>query len=299
MGKRILIALFCPTFLISGSVLPVAHAEKIIAVISRSLGPYQEALKGYEQESKLTVQEVNLDGDVSKGSQVTEMLSAEKADGVLAVGTEALAVLKMIPVSTPAFYTMVLEPLELPGRKTSGVLMQISVNDQMLNISKLLPAVKKVGVIYNPNSSKKSVNQAREVAGNYGLTLSPIAVENASEVSGALTNLTRDKVDAIWSVVDSTVAQPAVIGQIIQHAGSQKIPFIGLSVFHVKAGALAAFSVDFADIGTQTASLTKKVLAGGANKVETPRRIVIYVNAEVQKQLGLDLSKAPNVQMVN
>jgi putative ABC transport system substrate-binding protein len=283
--------------LMFGLSFPAGAEKNVLVLLSRTLAPYQEALKGFEQDGRFPTRVVNLEGDPAKVGLVQDALDSGKAEALLVVGTDAVHAIKNSAPGLPLVFTMVLEPVDLPGKKIGGVVMQVQSADQFSRIAKMLPAVKRIGVLYNPGSSKKAIGQAREDVGRFGMTLIPIAVENPSEVPSALGNLTKDKVDAIWSVVDNIVAQPAVIGQTIAHAQAQKLPFIGLSAFHVKAGALLAFSADFHDIGKQTAELTAKVISGaGVGKVEFPRKIMVYANEGVQKQLGLNLSSAEDVQ---
>jgi putative ABC transport system substrate-binding protein len=284
----------------AGSLFPAATAGNVVVVLSRSLGPYEEAFKSFQQDARFTCQLVNLEGDMSRTGEIANAVASGKPEAVLAFGTEAVNSLKANPSSIPMVYSMVLEPMEIPGKKTAGVVMQIPISEQFERFVKMLPGAKRLGVVYNPKFSKKIISQARDAAGQYGLVLLPIAVENEGEVQGALSNLTHEKVDVLWSVVDNTVAQPAVISQIIEHARAQKLPFIGLSMYHVKAGALMAFAVDYADIGRQTAELTAKAISGqSSGKMETPKRIIIYVNESVQKQLKLDLSNFSDVQVVH
>ncbi|NTV51857.1 MAG: hypothetical protein HGA76_02415 [Candidatus Firestonebacteria bacterium] len=285
-----------------GCFLPATMAaeSKVVAVLSRALAPYETALKNFQQDGRFAVQVVNLEGDMSKIGEIQAALAAEKPVAVLALGTEAVNAIKNSPPPGSALiFSMILDPMEIPGRKVSGVVMQIPTGEQFARLAKMLPGAKRVGVVYNPKFSKKSILQARDVVGQYGMSLMPIAVENFDEIPGALSNLTNDKVDVLWSVVDNLVAQPSAISQIIEHAHNEKVPFIGLSMYHVKAGALAAFAVDYSDLGKQTAELTAKVVAGEAsNRIETPRKIVAYVNDTVQKQLGLNLSDFPDVQIL-
>jgi putative ABC transport system substrate-binding protein len=277
-----------------------ASAGKVVVVLSRTLGPYEEALKSFQQDGRFTVKVVNLEGDMAKAGEIQDAVAAEKPEAVLAFGTEAVNGIKLNPPSVPLVYSMILEPAEIPGKKIAGVVMQIPTAEQFERLSKMIPGAKRIGVLYNPKFSKKIITQARDVVGQHGLALMPIAVENPGEIQGALSNLTKDKVDVLWSVVDNMVAQPAVIGQIIEHARAQKLPFIGLSVYHVKAGALAAFTVDYSDIGRQTADLTAKVTAGESlNRTESPRRVIVFVNDAVQKSLSLDLSNFSDVQLVH
>ncbi len=276
-----------------------SQGGEVVVVVSRTLAPYQEALKGFEHDGRFNAVVINLEGDATKTAPILEAVQNVRPEAVLAFGTDAVNAVKNISLSLPIVYAMVLEPVDFQGKKVSGIVIQIPPTEQFSRISKMLPGVKRVGVLYNPNFSKKAIAQARETIGQFNMMLIPIAIENPSEISGALSNLTKDKVDAIWSVVDNMVAQPMMVGKTIEHSQNQKIPFIGLSVFHVKAGALSAFSVDYSDVGRQASELVAKVITDGVSgKVETPKKIVVFVNEVTQRQLNVELSKVTDVQFV-
>jgi putative tryptophan/tyrosine transport system substrate-binding protein len=274
-----------------------AESTKVTAVLSRALAPYQEVIKGYGQDGTWDLVQVNLEGDVSQGRKIEQSISENKSQVVLALGTEALTALKNNWPTVPVVYSMVLEPYSSSDRRVAGVAIQIPQSEQMARLIKILPGVKKVGVIYNAAYSMKVIAQARDTAAVYDLNLIAIAVEKAEEVPAALASLSGAGVGVLWSVIDPTLMQPGVVTQIIHYALDHKLPFIGLTPFHVKAGALATFSIDYADIGAQAAELARKLLANQPAPNEMPRKIVIYVNPQTQKALGLDiLSKLPEAR---
>jgi putative ABC transport system substrate-binding protein len=284
---------------LAGSAAP-ALATKVAVIFSRSMPPYQEALRGFEQSGFTDTAVLNLEGSAANVPVVLKDVAEARPDGVLIFGAEAFNALKAGLPNVPVVYALVLEPLEGPNR-TAGVLMQIPVEDQIDRIRRLLPGVRKVGVVYNPAYSLKTINQARQLVDAAQMTLVPIAVESVGEIPSALNKMAESGIDVLWSVVDKTVAQPVAVEQMIKFSLERKVPFIGLSVFHVKAGALAALSVDYADLGQQTGLLAKRVLDGtvSSGKVETPRKVIIYVNGETQRRLGLkNLVQLPEIQMV-
>jgi putative tryptophan/tyrosine transport system substrate-binding protein len=282
------------------SALPAAGA-KVTAIVSRALGPYQEAMAGFGQSGAFQVLEINLEGDAQKGQRVLGELSPATCDLLVPCGTEALVLLKDRWPNVPVVYTMVLEPPAFAGGRSSGVLMQIPLNEQIARLPKLFPGAKKIGVIYNPFYTKKTITQARDLVSGYGLTLIAIAIEKPEEVGMALTNLKGAEVDVVWSVIDPTMSQPAVMAEVIQYTLAHKLPFVAMASYQVKAGALACFGVDYRDIGLQTAELAKWTLSASdrGGRVETPRKVIVYVNGQTQRTLGLDaLSRLPEVQLV-
>jgi putative ABC transport system substrate-binding protein len=267
---------------LAGSLISLpALAQNILVIMNTAIAPYQQVLQALRKAGPFEIQVLDL-------KDVGQAVYSGKT-GVVVFGTEAMSALKNMPSSLPVVYTMALEPCSLPGRRVSGVIMQISVEDEIARIPKILPKAKKVGVLYNPAYSSKTVSRARETVGDYGLSLEPIAVESQNDIGDALTKLGKLRIDVLLLLVDKTALQPAAIEQMIRFSGENQVPFIGLTIFHVKAGALAAFAIDYEDIGIQTAQLTKEMLAEPAldGKVEKPRKIITFINSDTQKRLNL------------
>jgi putative ABC transport system substrate-binding protein len=273
---------------------------KVVVLVSRSAEPYLVATRGFQGAVGLEPDLFNMEGNLEKAKAYLDTLTPGAVRLLVSVGTEAGQAERALDPAIPVVYTMVMEPLEMPRRQATGVVIKLSIEDQFQRVQKLFPGRKRIGVIYNPQYSSRDIEQARKLAPQYDLALMPLAVEKAEEVPEALPKLSRGSVDLIWMVPDKTVAAPAAVQAMVAHALREGIPLIGLSMYHVKSGALAAFSVDFGDLGAQTAKLALRVLAGGSTPpVETPRRVIIYVNPKVQKQLGLeDLSVFPEVSFV-
>jgi putative ABC transport system substrate-binding protein len=65
---------------------------------------------------------------------------------------------------------------------------------------------------------------------------------------------------------------------------------IGLSVAHVRAGTLAAASVDYADVGRQTGEMAGRLLRGAAPAdlpIGAPRRVSLALNLHTAEHLGI------------
>lgn len=273
---------------------------KVLVVVSRSADPYLLAARGFQSEFGQTPDVYNMEGDAEKAGKVLGRLSPDSVRLVVAIGTEAGQAVRALDPAIPVVYTMVMEPLELSRPQVTGVVIKLSIEEQFRRLQKLFPRRKRVGVIYDPRFSSRDIEAARKLASAHDLILMPLAVAKAEEVPEALPKLARGNVDLIWMLPDRTVATPAAVQALIAHAQREGVPLIGLSMFHVRSGALGALAVDFGDLGGQTARLAKRVLAGGTLPAwETPRRVVIYINPKVQKQLGLeDLSVFPEVSFV-
>jgi len=93
-------------------------------------------------------------------------------------------------------------------------------------------------------------------------------------------------------VADSTVFSPQGLKQILLATLRNRIPFIGLSPSFVKAGALAAFSVDYQDVGRQSAEQALRILGGEEPThvpMTSPRSISLSLNMNTARQIQVDI----------
>lgn len=277
-----------------------AAQKNVLVLLSRSVPSYNAALEGFKTRAPFKVELLNLEKSPGVVADLPARTAAGEFDAVVAIGTEAALTAGKLNLSVPVVYTMVLQPLKFPASNFSGVLVKIGVAEQLARIHKLLPGRSRIGVIYNPDYSGEDINLARKVAGNYNLTVYAVPVVSKNDIDAALGKMTADMVDALWMVVDEMTADPAVFAKLSQQCNQQKMPLIGLSAGHVKAGALAAFCADFSDVGAQTAEYVQTQLESGLKSpVATPRKVIVYFNEPLHQQLKIgDVSEFPDAQII-
>jgi ABC-type uncharacterized transport system substrate-binding protein len=293
--RRGLIGVLLLTLLSSG----VAKAEnaKVIVIVSRSAGPYSEALSGLQTSLDQSIEVFNMKGDLRKGEQLLRNCTGQKEHVVVTIGTEAMLATKTLMCNIPLVYTMILKPLSTDRPKTTSVLIKLSITQQLEKIQSLFPEAKRIGVLYNPEISSQQIQAAGIAMGDFGFQLFANAVHSRNDIPGALTSMTKNNVDVLWLVIDKTIVNPMALKIIIQHSWDQKLPLVGLSQNHVKGGALLALAADYRDIGKQTATCVTTYLAGNVCEKEiAPRKIIVYVNSRTLKHMGQQtLSKVPDM----
>jgi putative ABC transport system substrate-binding protein len=177
------------------------------------------------------------------------------------------------------------------GNNLTGASLDIPIRAQFEALRSVLPSVRKVGVLYNPQETESVVQQARETAREMGLELVAVAVDSEEKVPEALGALGKS-VDALWSVADSTIFSSGSMQFILLHTLRNKIPFMGLSPSFVKAGALLALDADYQEVGAQCGALAVKILAGEAPTalpVATPQKATLHVNLKTAEVIGLKI----------
>ncbi|MCK5243518.1 hypothetical protein KAR34_13805 [bacterium] len=283
------------------SIHSATWAEKITVVLGRSLVPYEQAWDGFVEASAMEVQKLNMRGDAVKGRQIMQNISSDATSLVVTIGSEATMMAVKYLTSVPMIYSMVLKQPPPKKNVVSGLLIQVNMKKQLEVIKQLFPENKRIGVIYNLHYSGAAINQARRIVKELGMNLTPIAIQNQADITEVLQKLTKDEISVLWSVVDRTVGKPKAIQILIKHSLREKIPFMALSQYHVKAGAFAALSVDYRDMGMQTAELAQKAMRPGKRPpVEYPRKLILYVNSETQNKIGIiKIPRLPGVQMIS
>jgi putative ABC transport system substrate-binding protein len=267
---------------------------KVAVLLSNGSEPFMEALRGFQQTASFEFQTINLESNAS----AVLGLNAQNTRCVVAFGPQAVSQGNAL-ADLPLVYSLVLNPVPAGKRRVAGVVIRVGVEEQFSRMQKIFPECKRIGVIYNPQFSDETIREARRVGEKHGLTLVAIAVSKEDEIPNALAKYTKDSVDILWMVLDQTLVNPSVVKQFIVRSLETNLPLVGLSVYHVKAGALMAFSPDYVDVGSQTAECAQKLVDGGTISHESPRVVIVYVNAKIQKQMGLkDLSAFSEVKMI-
>lgn len=282
MSKRFLTLLL----ILLGMAFPqIGRAAKIAVLVSQNMPAYAEVIDGLNKVLDAELVYSNMSGNLAAGKSF--LTSNSGSDLVITLGPEALSCAQQVLKEKPLVYSMVFKPGQYSG-PVRGVLLQVDVATQLQKIRELLPGKVKIGLVYDPRYSLASVNQAKQVAGNLGLELLALPVQTPGEVGGLLEKLKQEGMQVLWSVVDRTTMSSAVISEEIKFALAAKIPFIGLSEYHVEAGAFAAFSVDFTSIGKQTARAANELLKNAVSAPpENPADVMVYVNTNTKNALGI------------
>jgi len=155
MRNTLLISFIC-LILGFGSV----HASQDIFVV-QSLGvkPYDDALEGFKNACNGTIKKRIL--SEREGPDILEGIRQSRPDVILAIGLKALLLVKGIR-DTPVIYLMVSNPhYILSGEKNiTGVSMNVSPEVQLAFYTKLMPDMKDIGLLSDPDETGYFVKRA-------------------------------------------------------------------------------------------------------------------------------------------
>lgn len=279
-----------------------AAAARVAVVKSSGIPPFEQAAAAFTAALRADALQpeiltFDLKGEREAAVSVMEQLRDRPPALIVSIGSLATAAMLAQPSTIPVVFSMVLYPresgfLDRPDREVTGASLDVPLADQFRYLKRLVPLATRVGVLYHPEETGSVVEAARGAATALGMRLVAAEVANSAEVLPSLERML-PSIDVLWTVADSHVLTAHTAAPLLLAALAGGVPTIGLSPAHVRSGALAALSCDYADVGRQTAEVVLRVLRGeraGAIPPTTPRSVSLSLNLRTAAHLGLDVA---------
>lgn len=244
---------------------PPVQAHEVAILKSANIAPYNQAISGFKSSmpNDTVFVEYDLKGDAEAGRKFAGKIRASGADLVLAVGSKATIAARLELFDIPIIYSMVLHPAkyDLKAPNIAGVSSIIPIGQQLTLLRTVLPNLKRIGYLYDPDKtppfSSEATNQARQL----GIIFIDRQVRTEEQVPTALRELLPE-VDALWLTSDSTVLTEESFSFLLSAAFERHVPVIGFDPEFVRKGALISFWIDSGDVGRGAAQLAQSILAG-------------------------------------
>ncbi len=274
---------------------PPQRELQVVVVVSQDAPPYRAALSSFQrtlgaENTPVEVRVVQLNGDSARAPRL--MGASSRPDLILTLGTLATRESLRRYRGVPVVAGMILSPEELEGApNATGVFLQFPVETELEWLARLVPSIRRVGIIYHSDESKARVALAERLAPGVNLNIQAYRIDGPQELPDALENLA-DRADALWGVTDPMVFNPETAKSLLVFSFRHQIPLIGHSTPWVKAGALYALDRDYTDIGVQCAEMAEKILAGqspGSLPPVPPRKVRYTLNRKTAEQMKLVL----------
>lgn len=274
-----------------------ADARDIVALLDKHVTEYGEALAGFRQVSRATIQVLRCRENGSlkdERAQISRIRALHPAQ-VLVIGEEPLRALAGRIKDIPVIFCMVANPAPIiaGAQNIAGVSTNIPPERLMALAARFGKHIRRIGVVYNPDESGYLIAAARKALARRHRVLEAKPVHSPLEAMAAIRKL-MPKVDAYWFATDSTVRSADVIRYVFAMARRYRKPMIGASDKLVRTGSLFAYSPDNSLMGRQAATLSNRVLDGrpvASLAVEMPRALVLSVNQASFRLHGIPLSE--------
>lgn len=255
--------------------------------------------KGFKDGTNIKIDFQNAQGDMPTAQTIAKNFASDKKDLILAIATPSAQAAYNATKDIPILITAVTDPQasglvkswDKPQTNVTGTSDATPVEKQFELLKKLLPAAKKVGIIYNTSeaNSQIQVNKAKSIAKNYGLEIVESGITSTNDIPQTLGILLK-KVDVLYTPTDNMIASSISI--IISKCMQDKIPLISGEDSPVKQGALATEGIDYYKLGYETGLMAVDVLNGKKPSdmaIQTLKDTKLIINKDTAQKLGISI----------
>lgn len=263
------------------------------------------ATKGFEDKlTELLGDQVSFDYQNAQGEQTNCTTIATKfvsndVDLIMANATTALQAAAAATADIPIVGTSVtdyktagvIDSNEEPGRNVTGVSDLAPIDQQIQLLTKLIPDVKKVGVVYcsaEPNSVYQAQLAEAELD-KEGVAWAEFTAADSNEIQSVVTKAVSE-CDALYIPTDNTMANNTeIIKNIAVPAG---VPVIAGEEGICSGCGLATLSISYYDLGVKAAEMAYEILVNGADPAQMP---IGYVSDGITEKYNADIAEALDI----
>ncbi len=258
-------------------------------------------------QSNLTVVEYNAEGNMQQANIIAHKLASDPSvKGILAIGTLAAQTVARAVKDRPVVISAVSDPKVLPSGSNNvcGLTDAIQPAFQIDTISKLMPHIKQIALLYSPSeaNSASMVEGLSHAIDSRALTKKIIGVLDAQQIMMASLDACQNA-DAVLIPLDNQLV--AAMPSVIKATKALPCPIITSNESPIHQGATMAFGVDYKKSGVHAASLMNELINGEKTPAQigiiAPDSIELFLNDRVikEKQIALDENSAADANHVN
>ena len=239
------------------------YSDEIYILKTRSVPNVSKVVEGFIKncDTPTTIQVMDMRGDERRAMSLLKKIKRDQdKEGekykILTLGAPATKLTKRLLKDNTVVYAMVYNPLQRLGLKEnlSGVSLDISYETQLSHLLKVIPGIKKVGVLYNDAQVGNLVESLEISVASLGLQLERELVTSPKEVPSGLRRLLT-RVDSLVLLPDTTVLNRSSLPYIVTTTLSNRIPTVAYTEVLVKSGVLMAAVPGYEEMGHQAASI--------------------------------------------
>lgn len=255
--------------------------------------------EGYVDGKNLKLDYENAQGDQSNLQTISTNLLSNN-DLVLGIATPAAQTLSNLSTDVPVLFTAVTDPvsaklvktMEKPEGIATGTSDMSPISKQVELLQKVMPNVKKVGIMYTTNerNSEVQVEEAQKEFAKAGIDVLTKGISSTNDVQDTAKSL-MSQTQVLFIPTDNMIV--SAISLITELSKEMKVPVVGGSADIVEQGVLFTYGANYEALGRQTAKLAVRIIKGeDVSKIsaEYPKTLNVVANDDMAKTLGIDLT---------
>ena len=184
--------------------------------------------------------------------------------------------------------------LARPGGNITGLsLMSAELAGKRLQLLKEASgSLRRVAVLWNARDAVMTniFSEIQTAAPVLGVTVQPLAVQEAKDIDSAIATLTQERPDALFMITD--VLTSRYVRLVLEFAIQHQLPTMFQSSGPVAEGGLMSYAPSFTDSYRRAAYYVDRILKGakpGDLPVEQPMKFELVVNLKTAKALGITI----------
>lgn len=297
-------------FWLRPSAAPAEQSRQIVIASIVEIQPIAELRTGFREvldasslNGSITYVERNAQGDAALIAQIAAEVARTTPALVYVLGTPLAQAIQQRAPDVTVVQGAVTDPVAAgladswlgSGRKYAANSDSPPVERIVALLRQLRPDARTVGVLYNPGESNSVavVTKLKDALAGTGLSLREFNVTSASDISAATTAAV-NSADVLFVPPDNIVT--GGMQGIVQAASNRRVAVFATTADAVRAGALAAVTTDFTDLGRQAGRIALQILVDGRDPatmpIAVPDDLKIVVSRRAAQLLGVPLDIA-------
>ena len=309
IARRATLALLAATALVTPALAAEPVTVAVTAIVEHpALDAARDGIKaalmagGYEDGKNLHFTYESAQGNPATAAQIARKLVGDAPTVIVPISTPSAQAVVGATRTIPVVFTAVTDPVGAklvkeaahPGDNVTGMSDLSPIGKHLDLIKEITPAVKRLGVIYNPGeaNSVTLLELLKHEASARGLSIDAAPAPKSADVLPAAQSLV-GQVDAIYIPTDNTVV--TALEAVVKVGEENRLPVYAGDTDSVPRGAIAAIGFNYFDVGRQTGNIVLRVLKGekpGDIPVEGVQITELYVNPAAAAAMGVTIPAA-------
>ncbi|MGW9328929.1 ABC transporter substrate-binding protein [Bosea sp. NPDC055594] len=257
---------------------------------------------GYKDGANLSFRYESAQGQPATAAQIAQKFAGENPNVIVAIATPSAQAMVTATQTIPVVFTAVTDPVaaqivkdrKAPGGNVTGISDFSPLEAQFDLIKELVPAAKKIGVVFNPGeaNSVALLNAVKALAPARNLQIVEASAGRTADVSAAAQSLV-GKVDALYLPTDNTIV--SALGTVLAVGTDNKLPVFTGDTESVQKGSVASIGFDYFQVGLETGAVVVRILKGekpGAIPVSNASGSNLVINAKAAAAMGVTVPPA-------
>lgn len=287
-----------------GIVMPMDHAalRDIVAGFKESLTKELNQRQNVTTKGRFEIEfkVKNAQGDMNTQRSILQQFQRQKVDLIVPIGTNAtqmaVSLVKTQPIVSLAASYAEEARLKEQSKNITGVVDEIGPEKPLEFLSKVLPDLKKITLIYS-NTEKvfPEIEAAHKFANAKGIKIQKLMIQALPELYTVSRLIDKDS-QAIFILKDHLIVSG--IKTLVKASENLNIPLVSSDEGSVKEGAAFSLGVRESDIGVAGGALAAHILSGqdiSAVPIKILDNLSVFVNPASCQAQRLDIQRLRSI----